>query len=119
MIKENGKKRKIKRKKEKEEKDLIEVARRRKIVIMNGANVAANKRELNRCRETIREKWKEKVTEMWINTVEKIDLKKDPKEFWESIRRMMGRKRKEETEFIKNENGDILRTPDSYGRKKN
>ena len=68
----------------------MEVARRRKILIMNEVNMAANKRELNRYRETIREKWNEKVNEMWTSMVEKIDLKKDTKEFWESIRRMMG-----------------------------
>ena len=49
---------------------------------------------MNRFREIIREKWMEKVTEMWTNLVEKVDLEKDPKEFWESIRRMMGRKQK-------------------------
>ena len=97
-------------------KDLMEVARRRKIMIMNGVDVFSNKRELNRCRETIREKWKEKVNEMWTNMVEKIDLERDPKEFWESIRRMMGRKKKEEMEVIKNENGDILRTSEEMER---
>ena len=53
---------------------------------------------------------------MWTNMVEKIDLEKDPKEFWESIRRMIGRKKEEETEVIKNENGEILRTTEELER---
>ena len=36
---------------QKEIKDLMEGARRRNILIMNGVNVSANKRELNRFRE--------------------------------------------------------------------
>ena len=48
---------------------------------MNTLN-ANSKRRLVGLREEIREKWKEKNSEMWSNMVGKIDLERDPEKFW-------------------------------------
>ena len=47
---------------------------------------------------------------MWSELVRKVDAERDPKMFWKEIGRMLGRRKKERMEVLKNENGDKLRT---------
>ena len=45
-----------------------------KTLICNGINFVENKRKLNRLREGLRERWKEKRDNMWRELIAKTDI---------------------------------------------
>ena len=53
---------------------------------------------------------------MWKDLVDKVDKRRNPREYWKEIGRMLGRKRKIKTEIIKNENGVELKTREEVER---
>ena len=59
-------------------------------------------------RELIREKWMRSNMEKWSNLVNKIDLEKDKKKFWQGVNRMLGKNSKKEVKILKDENGRDL-----------
>ena len=76
-----------------------------KTLIYNGIKFMENKRKLNRLREELREKWKEKRENMWRELIAKTDIERNPRVFWKQIGRMMGKSREKQVEIYKNENG--------------
>ena len=83
---------------------------RLRILIINGVYFLENKRKLNRLREELRGRWRWEIINMWKELVAKIDLEKNPREFWKEVGRMMGRSKERPKEISKNENGMELRT---------
>ena len=58
--------------------------------------------------EAIRDEW-ERKNEMCREIVRKIDIETDPKRFWKKIGRMIGRRKRDRVEVLKDENEVILR----------
>lgn len=65
-------------------------------------------RQIRILRQRLIEEYKRLRTEMWDELIRKTDMERNSKEFWISVRRMMGGNSKIETRYLKDHNGQDI-----------
>ena len=78
------------------------------MVINNTAPSLTLSRRLKHLRAQLREEYLRLREKMWDELIEKVDTERNDKDFWLSIKRMMGGNSRTEQRYLKNSNGEDI-----------
>ena len=84
---------------------MMEEASRIKTLLAMNINYIENRTNLAALRKIIRERWWRKNAEKWSHLIDKVNLERHHKDFWNQVNGMPGRRTKENALTLKEENG--------------